>query len=130
MCPLRNSFGILKQIQWIYTKGVRIEKHFHKHIYRFYHETINEQEQHLRIFLYKSPLNSACLWSKARLAINKKEKYCFCYQTTNFLNNRFLSLLHTKEQKFYTSQLVTKSMGIKGYLRYKTLTSQKVSFEA
>ena len=35
------------------------------------HETINEQEQHVRKFLYKSLVSSACLWSRARLAINK-----------------------------------------------------------
>ena len=34
-----------------------------------------QQEWHARKFLHKSLLNSACLWSRARLATNKKQKY-------------------------------------------------------
>ena len=39
------------------------------------HGTVNENEWYARNFLFKSLLNSACLRSKLRLAINKKQKY-------------------------------------------------------
>ena len=39
------------------------------------HGTIIQKKKHVRKFFYKSLLNSAWLWSRARLATNKKRKY-------------------------------------------------------
>ena len=49
-------------------------KEIKKHIE--YHETKSKQQQDVRRFLYESLLNFAWLWSRARLAENKRDK-CF-----------------------------------------------------
>ena len=77
------------------------------------HQTINELWLQVRKFLYKSLLNLAFLWSGTQLAISKKNKNIFCYQTTNFLKIWFLFLFHKKERKRDKSLFVTKFIAIK-----------------
>ena len=71
------------------------------------HGTIIWTGKTRRKFLYKSLLNSAWLWSRAGLAINKK--HISRYQTTNFLKTLFLFLICKKGQKEDKSEFVTKS---------------------
>ena len=68
------------------------------------HETINQQELHVRKFLYKSSLNSACFY--------KQKTNIFRYQTSHFLKIRFFFLVHKKEWKRGKIQFVTKFIGI------------------
>ena len=56
-------------------------------------------------------MNSAWLWSRARLAINQN-KNISRYQTTNLLKTRFLFLVINKGQKEDKSKFVTKFVGI------------------
>ena len=42
---------------------------------RYQHEVKMGRGITCKIFLYKSILGSACLWSRVRLTINKKQKY-------------------------------------------------------
>ena len=56
------------------------------------HNTINEQKKHVRTLVYK-------IWHALKVElwmfINKKQK-CFCYQTSAFLDERFLLLVNKK----------------------------------
>ena len=71
----------------------------------------NSSRNDVRKSFYKNLLNSAYLWSRARLAI-KKSKTISCYQTTNLLKIWFLFLVSMKVQKRNESKLVTKFGGI------------------
>ena len=50
-------------------------------------------------------------WSRARLVINKKQKY-FSSRATNLLKTWFLFLIYKKGQKEDKNEFVTKSVGI------------------
>ena len=65
----------------------------------------------LRKPYYKSLLNSAYLWSRERLAINKKTNISR-YQITNLVKIWFLFLVSAKRQNKDKSELVTKFAGI------------------
>ena len=75
-------------------------------------ELYYEQEQNVRIFLYKSLLNLAWLWSRARLAINKKNRNISRYQTTDLLKTWFFFLVCKEGQKEDKNEFITKSVGI------------------
>ena len=60
----------------------------------FNHGTIIRTRIICKKFLYKSLLNSALLWSRAWLAIKKKQ--ISRHQTTNLLKTRFMSLVCKK----------------------------------
>ena len=59
-------------------------------------------------------MNSAWLWSRARLAVNKKNRNISRYQTTNLVKTWFLFLICKKEQKQDKREFVTKSVGMIG----------------
>ena len=74
------------------------------------------------MFLYKSLLNAAWFWSRARLTqprppglrltINKKNRNIYRYQTTNLLKTWFLFLVCKKGQKEDKRGFVTKYTGM------------------
>ena len=67
--------------------------------------------QHLRKWHYESLLNSAYLWSRARLATNEIQKY-FSLPVAKLLKIWFLILVSTKEQTRDKSEFVTEFLGI------------------
>ena len=70
-----------------------------------------KQGLHRRKSFYKSLLNSAYLWSRARLAINKKQSY-FLLQDHQLAKNLILFLASVKEQKRDKSEFLTNFVGI------------------
>ena len=64
-----------------------------------HHETIMRTRIALKKIINKSLLNLALLWNRVRLAISKKNRNIFRYQTTNFLK------YCTKENKGIKRQL-------------------------
>ena len=75
------------------------------------HGTIIRTGKHVRKFLYKSLLNSVWLWSRARLAINKTQKY-FSLPNHQLVENLILVLVWKKGQKKDKGEFVTESVGI------------------
>ena len=75
-------------------------------------ELLYEQEQHVRKSFYKSLLNSAHVWSRARLAISKKQNY-FWLEDHQLAEDLILVLVSMKGQKKDESKRVSKFVGIK-----------------
>ena len=70
-----------------------------------------ELKQHVSKLFYKSLLNSICLWSKARLAINKKQNY-FLLPGHQFADNLILVSGFYEKKKKDESKIVTKFVEI------------------
>ena len=72
---------------------------------------LHKQEQHVRKYFYKSLLNLAWLWSRARLTININKKY-FSLPYHQFTENLILVFSFCERTKRDKSQFVTKFVGI------------------
>ena len=71
----------------------------------------DEQEEHARKSIYKSLLNSVYLWDRARLAMNKKQKY-FSWPDHQLAENLILVFGFYEGQIKDKSEFVTKVVGI------------------
>ena len=79
------------------------------------HGTIARKEKHVRKSFYKGLLNSAYLWRRVRLAINKTQKYFLLPDHQLLLNSNFWFLLKDKKRIKANLQLNLKELELFSY---------------